>query len=117
MASIPPHVAARNCAVVGCSMAGSDTVSQHFERVGRGESDVSWDWVRSLRMGVVGLCLSGPVSQLQHVCLERAFPGVSTGAVVAKVCLAYGLLTSPPHLASSPHRPGAFPPFDRRPPR
>ena len=30
MASIPPHVAARNCAVVGCSMAGSDTVSQHF---------------------------------------------------------------------------------------
>ena len=98
-------------------MAGSDTVSQHFERVGRGAGDVSWDWVRSLRMGVVGLCLSGPVSQLQHVCLERAFPGVSTGAVVAKVCLAYGLLTSPPHLASSPHRPGAFPPFDRRPPR
>ena len=98
MASIPPHVAARNCAVVGCSMAGSDTVSQHFERMGRGAADVSWDWVRSLRMGVVGLCLSGPVSQLQHVCLERAFPGVSTGAVVAKVCLP----TSPPPLASSP---------------
>ena len=60
-------------------MAGSDTVSQHFERIG------IWDWVRTLRMGVVGLCMSGPVSQLQHVCLERAFPGVSTGAVIAKV--------------------------------
>ena len=64
-------------------MAGSDTVSQHFERAGR--EDGTWDRVRSLRMGVVGLCMSGPVSQLQHVCLERAFPGVSTGAVIAKV--------------------------------
>jgi hypothetical protein len=116
MASIPPHVAARNCAVVGCSMAGSDTVSQHFERVGRGADDASWDRLRSLRMGVVGLCLSGPVSQLQHVCLERAFPGVSTAAVLAKVCPRH-VLTSPPHLASSPHRPGTFASFERRPPR
>ena len=83
MASIPPHVVVRNSAIVGCSMAGSDTVSQHFERAGR--EDGTWDRVRSLRMGVVGLCMSGPVSQLQHVCLERAFPGVSTGAVIAKV--------------------------------
>ena len=69
-------------------MAGSDTVSQHFERVGlerAGRANGTWDWERSLRMGVVGLCMSGPVSQLQHVCLERAFPGVSAGAVVAKV--------------------------------
>ena len=65
-------------------MAGSDTVSQHFERAGRADG-TTWDRVRSLRMGVVGLCMSGPVSQLQHVCLERAFPGVSTGAVIAKV--------------------------------
>ena len=83
MVSIPPGIVARNSAVVGCSMAGSDTVSQHFER--SGQAGGSWDGERSLRMGVVGLCMSGPVSQLQHVCLERAFPGVSAGAVIAKV--------------------------------
>ena len=71
MASIPPHVVVRNSAVVGCSMAGSDGVAQHLEQA------ATWDQKRSLRMGVVGLCMSAPVSQLQHVCLERAFPGVS----------------------------------------
>ena len=82
MASIPPTVVARNSVVVGCSMAGSDTVCQHLEQAGRA---VNWDQLRSLRMGVVGICMSGPVSQLQHVLLERLFPGTSAAAVAAKV--------------------------------
>jgi hypothetical protein len=37
-------------------------------------------------MGIVGLLLSGPVSQFQQLALERQFPGISAMAIAKKVC-------------------------------
>jgi hypothetical protein len=89
MASIPVHVFARTCAVVSCSMALSDAACQYMQREeGSAAADWledGWDRERSGRMAVVGACLSAPVSQLQHVALERLLPGTGGKAVLGKV--------------------------------
>lgn len=94
---IPLRVFVRTCGVVSCSMACSDAVCQYLQREEDGvgvaewlgrtprQEEGGWDRERSLRMGIVGLLLSAPVSQLQHVMLERLLPGTGGGAVLGKV--------------------------------
>jgi hypothetical protein len=68
-------------------MAGADVVCQGLEGA------TLWDHERTFRMGLVGLALSGPISQLQQLMLERIFPGTTALTVAKKVC--GSALTSP----------------------
>ena len=83
--SIPLHIALRNCIVTSTSMAVGDAVCQRLEHTRDGTGTGEWCAERSKRMAIVGLFLSGPVSQWQHVFLERMFRGNHARAVASKV--------------------------------
>lgn len=79
MARVTLRQASRTCVLVSGTMGGADAVCQYLEGA------QVWDEARSLRMGFVGLVLSGPISQAQHVLLERLFPGKAAHQIVKKV--------------------------------
>ena len=83
--SIPLHIALRNCVVTSASMALGDAVCQRLENARDDAGSSNWCAERSKRMAIVGLLLSGPVSQVQHIFLERMFRGNHARAVASKV--------------------------------
>ena len=83
--SIPLHIALRNCVVTSASMTVGDAVCQQLENARDDAGSSTWCAERSKRMAIVGLLLSGPVSQWQHVFLERMFRGNHERAVASKV--------------------------------
>ena len=66
-ATIPLATAARTCALVSATMTGADAVCQYLEHRAAAHRAAApnpggafgWDSSRSLRMGFVGLVLSG----------------------------------------------------------
>jgi len=92
VARISIRQAARTCCVVATTMTGADMVCQGLEGA------TSWDHHRSLRMGLVGLVLAGPITQVQQLALERIFPGASAKTVACKVL---GSAATSPFIISS----------------
>ena len=101
LATTPTHIAcsmatlisgkivARNCCFVACSMGLGDAICQYAEGHGTSSLRESTPWeldvARTARMMFTGLLVSGPYSTLNHVMMERVFPGSSGQAVIKKI--------------------------------
>ena len=91
----------RNAALVSVSMAGGDCACQYVQhRTGQATDDEHdgasgvwfanrgwWKVDRTVRMGVTGLCVSGPINHGIYALAERLVPGTAVKSVVTKIAV------------------------------
>lgn len=61
-----------------------DICCQKLERL---KTHQEWNKIRTLRMGTIGLTVTGPMSHVLIFGLERLFPGKSVHAILKKLVL------------------------------
>jgi len=77
---------ARTAVTVGFEMAAGDLAEQHIEQRSA-IRPFRWDRERSRRLGLTGLCTTGPLAHTLFEGLESMVPGTAVKSVLTKVVL------------------------------